>query len=131
VSIARWILPHSQVLGLTAAVLMASFASADAELPYVMFRDETPLSASCQQMLDVAASLLPQARACDTASDCDHYPCSCAAIAKNEEAQRYRRLVKSLQLNCGASIIYAYCGRTVPVCESGTCKVRRVLQRPE
>lgn len=123
--------PKARALITAAVVFAAHHASAGTELPYVVIQDISSLGASCQQLLEEAASLLPQAKTCDTTSGCVHYPCSCSAISRNEEAKRYMALVQSLQRDCGASIVYAYCGWTTPVCENGVCKTVSVPERPE
>jgi hypothetical protein len=123
--------PHRRFLILIAFLAIGELASADTDLPYVKFQDNTELESSCREILDEAKLLLPHARMCKTHSDCDHFPCSCGAIGTHDQAQHYRDLVTSLQSNCGASIIYAYCGRTVAVCEAGQCKARSVPERPK
>jgi hypothetical protein len=114
-----------------AGIMAASQVSAAPDLPYVELPVDRPLSSSCEAIINDAAHLLPGAMACQVDSDCDHYPCTCSAIGTNAAGQTYRALVALLQHDCGASVVYAYCGSTTPVCENGTCSTQAAIASSE
>jgi hypothetical protein len=105
------------------ALLAPGRASAGPQIPYVELSG-APMSRACERTLLDAADLLPRATACHADSDCEHFPCSCSAISTNAEGERYRDLVGSLQRDCRAAVVYAYCGSTKPVCAHGVCSTR-------
>ena len=66
------------------------------------------------------------ARTCDGDDECFNYPCTCSAIGSSDSAKDLLALTKWLDLHCGgASVVYAYCGETTPVCVHNRCEVRK------
>jgi hypothetical protein len=110
----------------TAVLATASRSLAGQELPYVKLPEDSAPSTECSTLFQRAIAVHPDATACTADSDCEHYPCSCAAISKNLQAIYYKALIVILQHDCGASVTYAYCGETMPTCEQGVCRTRTI-----
>jgi len=64
-------------------------------------------------------------------SDCFHHACTCGALAAGPDAAEFMDLEVQLTEECGDPFMLAYCGETVPVCESGLCTVARHQEKPE
>jgi len=91
----------------------------------------TFLRPDCAALEKRSDELLALARKCEHDDQCFHYPCSCSALARGPHGQEYILLQKDRQDFCAEPLIFAYCGRTTPVCREGQCTVKPLARRGE
>ena len=78
-------------------------------------------SAECRALFEEADVLYEAAMRCSSDSECQLWPCSCAAIGTGVAFERYRSVTDRLRVECTIHLGRAMCVGTKPRCQGGYC----------